>query len=83
MCHLRKIILYQLRITTLQGGVSVGRGLRVDGWSVGSIQVGFVVKTRDLGSDSIIVILEHIGQVFLDFGYLEYFLSYTVSKFII
>ena len=35
------------------------RGLRVEGWSVGSIRVGFVIKTRDLGSDLIIVILEH------------------------
>ena len=35
----------------------VGRGLRVEGWSVGSIRVGFVIKTRDLGSGSITVIL--------------------------
>ena len=39
----------------------VGRGLRVEGWSVGSIQVGFVIKTRDLGLGSITVILKLVS----------------------
>ena len=43
------------------------RGLRVAGWSVGSIRVGFAIKTRDLGSGSITVILDHFGRVFSDF----------------
>ena len=45
----------------------VGRGLRVEGWSVGSIQIGFAIKTRDLGSSTIIAILDHVGRVFSDF----------------